>query len=276
MGIQLLLTGTQLQVITTLPSEEISEFGCEGDLLSIIVTVEGPELDLGEDTYICEDDLFEIVPDGTFSSYLWHDGSTAQGYATTEEGMITLVVEDEFGCVNADSVYLTVHSLPVVDLGRDSSLCGDVGMVLDAGNDGLLYRWSTGDNSQEITLFQGPRQEVWVEVEDEFGCISMDTIIVEECNPEWYFRDIPTAITPNGDGTNDTWIIEKLASYTQAEIEIFSRWGTLIWKSEPGYSVPWDGKDMRGNEVPMDSYHFVIKLNVGSIDRITGIITVIR
>jgi hypothetical protein len=49
-----------------------------------------------------------------------------------------------------------------------------------------------------------------------------------------------------------------------------------MWKSEPGYSVPWDGRDMNGNEVPMDSYHFVIKLNVGSEDRITGIVTVIK
>ena len=190
--------------------------------------------------------------------------------------MISLVVEDEFGCTDADSLYLTVHPLPVVDLGSDTSVCGDMGIVLDAGFDGMLYSWSTGENSQEITLYMGPRREIWVEVEDEFGCISMDTIVIDECDPEWYFRDIPTAITPNNDGLNDFWVIDKLASYTQAEIEIFSRWGTLTWKSEPGYSLPWDGTDMRGNEVPMDSYHFVIKLNVGSVDRITGIITVIR
>ena len=104
----------------------------------------------------------------------------------------------------------------------------------------------------------------------------MDTVIMKECDPEFYFRDIPTAITPNNDGFNDSWIIDKLAPYSKVEIEIFSRWGTLIWKSEPGYSVPWDGKDMSGNDVPMDSYHFVIKLGVGSIDRVNGIITVIR
>ena len=113
-------------------------------------------------------------------------------------------------------------------------------------------------------------------VENEYGCVSMDTIIVDECNAEFFFRDIPTAITPNGDGTNDIWNIAKLAGFTEAEVEIYSRWGTLVWKSEPGYSEPWDGTDMRGNPVPMDSYHFVIKLNVGTVDRITGIITVIR
>jgi gliding motility-associated-like protein len=100
--------------------------------------------------------------------------------------------------------------------------------------------------------------------------------VVDECNAEYYFRDIPTAITPNGDGVNDLWNIEKLAAYTQAEVEIYDRWGTLVWKSEPGYSEPWDGKNKNGSEVPMDSYHFVIKLNFGSKDRISGIITVIK
>ena len=92
-------------------------------------------------------------------------------------------------------------------------------------------------------------------------------------------RDVPEIefrIALNNDGTNDSWIIHKLQSYSSAEVEIFNRWGTLTWKSEPGYSLPWDGRDMRGRDVPMDSYHFVIKLNTGSVDRITGIITVIR
>jgi len=176
----------------------------------------------------------------------------------------------------SDSLYLTVQMLPLVDLGEDTSLCGDMALVLDAGTDGTIFRWSTGDNSQTVEFFQGVRREVWIEVEDEYGCMNTDTVVIDECNPEFYFRDIPTAITPNNDGTNDTWIIHKLQSYSSAEVEIFNRWGTLTWKSEPGYSVPWDGRDMRGRDVPMDSYHFVIKLNTGSVDRITGIITVIR
>ena len=256
--------------------QETSEFGCTGSPIDLIVDVSGPALDLGGDTYICEGELFTVSPAGTFSAYLWQDGSTASEFSTSMEGRIRVVVEDQFGCMAADSLYLTVNSLPWVDLGPDSSLCGDVGVVLDAGSDGIVFRWSTGDNTQEITVFQGARQEIWVEVEDEFGCISMDTVIMEECNPEFYFRDIPTAITPNNDGFNDTWVIDKLASYTRAEIEIFSRWGTLVWRSEPGYSVPWDGTDMNGRDVPMDSYHFVIMLKVGIIDRITGIVTVIR
>jgi gliding motility-associated-like protein len=255
---------------------ETSEHGCVGDTIRRTVQVEGPGIDLGGDTYVCEGETYNIDLSGEYSSYLWHDGSIGSSFSTGDEGWIVVHVGDESGCIGADSLYLTVNPLPMVDLGSDTSLCGDLGFVLDAGPDGTIYTWSTGDNSQEITIFQGEKQEIGVVVEDEFGCISRDTIVIDECNAEFYFRDIPTAITPNDDGTNDTWNIEKLAGYSQAEVEIYNRWGTLVWKSEPGYSLPWDGRDMHGNWVPMDSYHFVIRLKVGSVDRITGIITVIR
>ena len=255
---------------------EVSEYGCAGEPITRTIQVEAPDIDLGGDTYVCEGDSYTIDLAGEYATYLWHDGSTGSGFSTDAEGWIGVQVEDEFGCTAADSLYLSIQTLPVVELGNDTSLCGDLGLVLNAGPDGTIYDWSTGESGQEITVFQGARKEISVVVEDEYGCISMDTIVVDECDVEFYFMDIPTAITPNDDGTNDVWNITKLTGYTQAEVEIFSRWGTLVWKSEPGYSVPWDGMDMNGNKVPMDSYHFVIKLNVGSVDRITGIITVIR
>ena len=255
---------------------EISEHGCSGDTLSLTVQIEGPEIDLGGDNYICEGEVFSIDLSGEYNTYLWHDGTTGSSFTTSEEGKISVRVDDEYGCQDTDSLYLTVNPLPMVDLGSDTTLCGDLGMELDAGPDGIYYDWSTGDNSREITVYMGDKQLISVIVEDEYGCISSDSIEVNECNTEFYFRDIPTAITPNGDGTNDVWNIVKLAGYSGAEVEIFSRWGTLIWKSEPGYSVPWDGRDMHGKTVPMDSYHYVIKLKAGRTDRITGIITVIR
>jgi gliding motility-associated-like protein len=260
----------------TITVQETSAYGCVGEMKSGVVLVSGPEIDLGEDTYICEGNTFEIIPEGDFASYLWHDGSTGPSYATDKEGWISVEVTDPYGCAISDSLYLSVYPLPVVDLGRDTSLCGMEGLVLDAGTDGEIYRWSTGDITQQITVYQGPRQEIWVKVENAYGCTNSDTINIIECNTEFYFRDIPNAITANEDGVNDVWNIEKLESYPQAVVEIFDQWGTLVWRSEPGYSLPWDGKDMHGNYVPVDSYHFVIELNDRSKDRVVGIVTVIR
>jgi len=254
---------------------EISEHGCAGELKRAMVLVSGPELDLGGDRGICSGDQFNLVPEGEFEFYQWHDGSNASSYTTGAEGWIVLEVADDKGCRARDSIYLTVHPLPFVYLGSDTSLCGNQSLDLDAGNDGVTYTWSTGDHTQIITVYAG-YQIIWVEVENEFGCISTDEIIIKECDFENYFRGIPTAITPNNDGVNDVWNIYKLMDYPEAVMEIFDRWGTLVWRSEPGYSRPWDGRNLNGNLVPMDSYHFVIQFNNITKDQIVGIITVIR
>ncbi|MDF1576384.1 MAG: gliding motility-associated C-terminal domain-containing protein, partial [Bacteroidales bacterium] len=262
----------------TLELTEISVHGCVSDPLLLQVVVDAPDLDLGEDAGLCVGESVTIDPEGDFVSYLWHDGSTGSDFTTEQEGWVIVDVTDAFGCKARDSTFVTEHELPVVDLGPDTVVCGDRGLVLDAGTDGIYYQWSTGDISQEITVFMGDNNEYWVEVENEFGCLGGDTILVRNCSMNFYFRDIPTAITPgDGNGLNDFWKIDKLATFSQAVVEIFDRWGTLVWRSEPGYSTPWDGRTMRGSEVPMDSYHFVIELNTeAEKDYITGIITVIR
>jgi gliding motility-associated-like protein len=260
----------------TITVQEISADGCTGELKSGIVDVVGPEIELGGDTHICEGELFEITPEGDFYSYQWHDGSTGPSYQTGEEGWINLEVTDIYGCAISDSLYLSVYGMPRVDLGSDTSLCGEQSLLLDAGPDGELYNWSTGDIDRMITVFRDGKQEIWVIVENAFGCSNSDTILIDACDVSFYFRDIPTAITPNDDGKNDYWELDKLNGYSKAVVEIYNQWGNLVWRSEPGYSIPWGGRDMNDRLVPVDSYHFVIDLNDGTKEYIVGFVTVIR
>jgi len=89
----------------TITVQETSEHGCVGEVKSAVVLVSGPEIDLGGDTYICEGSTFEITLNEYFTSYLWHDGSTAPGYTTDQEGWIKVSVTDTLGCVVSDSRY---------------------------------------------------------------------------------------------------------------------------------------------------------------------------
>jgi len=275
-GDSIIVDWTSVPGIYQISVQETSIFGCVGPPVISNVLVSSPEIDLGEDTYVCRGEVFEIEPEGDFNSYLWHDGTTGPSFSTDQEGWIRVKVTDTYGCARSDSLYLSVYELPEVDLGNDTSLCGDESLELDAGSDGQFFTWSTGDIAQQITVYRADHQEIWVIVEDEFGCRNSDTIVIEPCNIEFYFRDMPTAITTNGDGVNDVWNIEKLSGYTQAVLEIYDQWGTLVWRSEPGYPEPWDGRNMNGKLVPVDSYHFVIDFNDGSNDPLIGIVTVIH
>ena len=48
-----------------------------------------------------------------------------------------------------------------------------------------------------------------------------------------------------------------------------------MYLSESGYPEPWDGTSLNGVELPMDSYHYIIKLNDG-FEEVIGTITIVR
>jgi gliding motility-associated-like protein len=87
---------------------------------------------------------------------------------------------------------------------------------------------------------------------------------------------MPTAFTPNGDGKNDVWNIPELQIFPLAVVEIYDRWGSLVFRSESGYSKPWDGT-WGGKEMPMDSYYYVITFNSpGGLEPMSGTVTLIK
>ncbi len=231
--------------------------------------------DLGDDLSICQGESITITPDGDFASYLWQDGSTGPDYTSSQEGWVGVEVSDASGCTTADSMFFTIAALPVVDLGPDTSICSTEGMILDAGGDGEFYLWSTGDISQQIFVYNEGDQVIWVEVQNASACVGGDTVLISFCNLS-YFINPPTGFTPNEDGENDVWNIYDLERFDRVIVEVFDQWGTLAWKSEPGYPTSWDGFNMRGKLVPFDSYHFVIDFNDGSDERYVGYVTVMH
>jgi hypothetical protein len=180
-----------VELTGSLELTEISVDGCISAPVTIEVAVGGPDLDLGDDVGVCRGSSVTIAPEGTFASYLWQDGSTAGSYTTGQEGWVVLEVTDNNGCAARDSVFVTVWELPVVDLGPDTTLCGEGELLLDAGPDGISYRWSTGEGSQQILVRMGDPEEIWVEVENEYGCISGDTVNVESCPLEFISEIFP-------------------------------------------------------------------------------------
>jgi gliding motility-associated-like protein len=248
--------------------------GCTSAPVILNVEVTSPTVELGAGQFVCEGEIATVNPVGSFVSILWHDGSSATSYTTDVSEMVRVVVYDENSCAAFDSVQVTVTGTPHVNIGNDTLLCGEQSLVLDAGNPGSVYEWSTGETSQAINVYTGA-QDIWVLVTTEYGCSGGDTILIYRCSVTDFFDKIPNAFTPNEDGTNDTWYFDESAAFPNIRIEIFDRWGKLVFRSEIGYPEPWDGRSMNGKEMPMDSYFYVINLGDGS-DQIEGTVTIIR
>ncbi|MFN4910323.1 MAG: gliding motility-associated C-terminal domain-containing protein [Flavobacteriales bacterium] len=68
--------------------------------------------------------------------------------------------------------------------------------------------------------------------------------------------EFPNVITPNGDGINDLFEIQKLPEKT--EVIILNRWGNVVFKSD-NYQNNWDGKDSSGKELVDGVYTYKFK-----------------
>ncbi|UCH15281.1 MAG: gliding motility-associated C-terminal domain-containing protein, partial [Bacteroidales bacterium] len=252
--------------------QEISEYGCEGIIREETVLVSEPEASLDGDKEICEGESVTVTTTTEFSRYLWYNGSTNQDITVSDEGLISVIVWDEYDCISRDSVNVYVYELPDVELGNDTVICGDSPVQVDAG-DFDAYIWSTGHTSNPIIIYEGEKT-VSVTVTNEYGCTGSDSFYVNSCIEERLFDDITNAFTPNDDGVHDVWIINNISLFPDAKIEVFDRWGRLVFSKDGGYENDWDGT-YNGKDLPMDTYYYVIDLKTGT-EPLKGTLTIIR
>ena len=129
-----------------------------------------------------------------------------------------------------------------------------------------------GENMGQDSLFQNLAGGTYaILLQDQNQCSLNFEVIIESTLTE---IEIPNGFTPNGDGRNDTWEMANLYGlYPQAEVQVFNRWGQMIFFSDD-YNTGWDGKK-QGKELPTATYYYVISLT-NDIDPLKGTVTIIR
>ena len=108
-------------------------------------------------------------------------------------------------------------------------------------------------------------------------CVDTDTFRVrtEACG-----IIVHDAITPNGDGINDTWVVEGIDKYPNNSVQVFDKWGNSLYQKS-NYNNDWFGRQSNGESVPDGTYYYVVKLNAlklseGEHDIFTGALLVKR
>lgn len=128
----------------------------------------------------------------------------------------------------------------------------------------------------DSSLFEQQQMEVQagfyeISVTDANGCTSIKGVDIDnDCIV------ISQGFSPNGDGINDTWSIEKLARYPNSVIQVFNRNGTLVFSAK-GYDQNWDGTAL-GLSLPTGTYYYLIKIDEEnpSADVFTGYVAIVR
>jgi len=90
---------------------------------------------------------------------------------------------------------------------------------------------------------------------------------LDSCSPIACDLNIPEGFSPNGDGTNEVYVIRGLERYPDNEFNVFNRWGNRVYSAKP-YQNNWDGTATEGlriggDQLPTGVYYFVLDLGVG-------------
>lgn len=245
--------------------------------------------DAGADTALCFPNTLTLNGSGSTNAinYTWFSlpgmtqiGNTVISIINPNAGLQTFLLQAENnGCIHVDTVAVNMIVPPDVNAGPDISIFATTSTTI-GGNPavppGLSPSWSPGrelnDSSLANPLASPPNTTTYIlTTVDTNGCIASDTMILTVL-PEISF---PNGFTPNADGTNDVWQIDNIQLFPDCEVEVYDRWGILLFRSV-GYTTPWDGR-FNGGDLPVGTYYYVIKLNDPLFpEPYTGPITIMR
>jgi gliding motility-associated-like protein len=190
------------------------------------------------------------------------------------EGTYNITAVDESGCVEDTS--FTVGALEVTDMEvfmlSSAVTCwneedGTATASVVGGHFPIVYLWSDA-LAQSTPTATGLSEDTYsVVILDDVGCTISASVAVDPTVGCLFIAD---ALTPNGDGYNDEWIVGGLEYFPSATGSVFNRYGQLLFESV-GYTERWDG---RFNNAPLAvaDYYYVIDFSNGS-DPITGTVT---
>lgn len=124
----------------------VTLLGCENSTTVVVSAPPLPDLSLGPDTSICEDQSFVFSSGGV--NGLWSTGQTATEVEVSDEGWVWLEVENE-GCATRDSVFLEVLAYPEVNLEELVEICPGESHVYYTSQEGV---WSTGVTADSLIV----------------------------------------------------------------------------------------------------------------------------
>ena len=152
-----------------------------------------------------------------------------------------------------------IQDFPKPDLGPDILLGRGNSITLKgAVEGGVSYAWTPAsdlDNPTAANPVASPDKttEYLVKVFSSNGCSGEGKVNIVVYQPVY----IPTAFTPNSDGMNDIWELSGLEVYPNPEVQIFNRWGNMVFYSKGNYT-PFDGTD---SNKPLPEGMYVYKIN---------------
>ncbi len=261
--------------------------GCMKDTSFTVISTVTVTVNTGSDTSLCNNS--SVVLTGTVigaTTYDWSTGGVNIPPANTLSISVNptsttqyILTATNLGCTNSDTVIVSISPVALANAGPDQSILSGQGINIGGnptnpgGGSVVWVPYSNLTDTSATNPVASPTLTTTyiVTVTNSSGCIAKDTMVVIVLPP----FDIPNGFTPNGDSKNDTWMLDNLFKFPNAEVEVYNRWGEQLFYSRGNYH-PWDGT-YNGTLVPVGTYYYIIKLNDKNYpDHYAGPLTILR
>ncbi|PXX96833.1 hypothetical protein DF185_19520 [Marinifilum breve] len=154
----------------------VDDNGCEAEDAVTVTFIDVPDINLGDDVDVCEDDSFSFTVSDQYAQYFWNDVEGTNTLDVTTTGVYTLKVVAENGCSSIDEATVTFQELPETPV-----VTYENGLLSSTYEE--EFQWYLNDEilagktSQEFT----PEQDgnYTVEVWNQYGCKSERSEAVE-------------------------------------------------------------------------------------------------
>ena len=209
-------------------------------------------------------------------TYAWTGGQTGSIATGLSAGNYIVTIVDYHLCDTTAiaTLYNPPSSMYISDtaVGIDAANMGYINITVTGGSLPYSYLWSNNETTANITNL--PTGDYIITITDANTCALIDTFTIDIP-----FK-IPTVITPNGDDINDDFEIVGIAGFPDVSIEIFNRWGDVLFiftgtgMEYTDAAKRWNGI-YKGKDLPMGGYVYIIKLGPEK-DPIIGVVSIIR
>ncbi len=208
---------------------------------------------------------------------------TFYSFVITNQTEVIVTVKDTCNAVVRDtSVFRTnVYSAVVANAHEDTTVCYgrrvSVKSTAIGGTGQFSYVWTSisgtdqlqNANSDTTSLTATVANTFVVTAKDQCGTEASDTVDVKIklCEVE-----VPNIFTPNGDATNNKFVIKGISDFPNTLVQIFDRWGNKVYETA-NYNdeKAWDGEGSDSG-----TYFYLVNFSVADKSLLKGTVQLLR
>ncbi|MFZ5551628.1 MAG: gliding motility-associated C-terminal domain-containing protein [Bacteroidota bacterium] len=246
---------------------------CIGIAYVIVTITAGPPPPSASNTTInyCQGSTIAPLTVSATGNVTWYNDSTLTNPVGTGSTLtlpqnlsgvnIFYATQTTGSCTSQPTVItVTVVNGAVLNLGGPFNACPGQPIQLNAQNVTGTINWSPGTTLNDSTVVNPVASPTFTTTYTATtvisGCTVSDSVtVIIDPSCEVY-----NAFSPNGDGINDTWVIDGVSINPNNRVMIFNRWGDKLveFKNYNNVTVVWDGT-WNGNQLPAGTYFYIIE-----------------